>query len=318
MVKMIVDADALKLTVDDTGIVWYLHGEGMPHCSDLSDWDFLQSPILQNVKQVRMVGSSNNAELLHKLYELKLKQELNSLQVCSPMCCDIADNRNDPGVVLFKMRNYKLAPSLGGWHEFGRGDFPSYLLAAYYKRHNKAADYTKQATLSHVAWPALSFIENLNIEAVGKLFAALIDPRWFVDVADIDSGVRLQQFLGLNPRSVSATESSVKDPRVERCQLVLSCWKTTPDGSITPATSIPRNFLWRLWANTGGGCRGDLAASKFFVEFLRLTWTKAVCCTVQANHLFVPKFFFDQKDEIEAYEEYEKTFKTQGMLGENP
>lgn len=297
MVKMIVDADALKLTVDDAGTVWYLIGEGMPHCSNCSDWDFLNSSTLQDAKQVRMVGSHNNAELLHKLYELKLKDELESLQVCSPMCCDVAEDRGDPSVVLFRMRNYSLASSLGGWHEFGRVDFPSYLLASYYKQHKKASDYTQQATLSHPAWPAISFIENINVEAFGKLLATLIDPRWFVDLVDIDNGVRLERYLGMNPRDISTEDSNGKDPVVDRCQLVLNCWKTVPSESITLATSIPRNFLWRIWAGQGGGFRGDLAASRLFVEFLRLTWTKAVCISVQANRLFVPKYFFGQKDE---------------------
>lgn len=317
MVKMIVDADALKLTVDDNNTVWYLNGEGMPHCSNLTDWDFLGSPILQDAKQVRMSGSTNNSELLHQLYELKLKHELDSLQVCSPMCCDVAEDRADPSVVLFKMRNYNLASSLGGWHEFGRLDYPSYLLAAYYKQHNKASDYTRQATMSHAAWPAVSFVEHLNPEAISKLFAVLIDPRWFVDIAEVNSGLRLEQYLGLNPRGISTINEKGRDPRVDRCQLVLNCWKTTPAGSITLATSIPRNFLWRVWAARGGGCRGDLAASRFFVEFLRLTWTKALCTSAHSSRLFVPKYFFSHKDEADAYAEYEKTFKSQSMLGEN-
>jgi hypothetical protein len=315
MVKMIVDSDALKLAVDDRGVVWYLNGEGMPHPSNLSDWDFLQSPVLQDAKQVRMVGSANNAELINHLYELKLKNELESLQVCSPMCCDIAEDRSDPSVLLFKMRNFNLAASLGGWHEFGRKDYPGYLLSAYYRRQKSASDYTRQATHSHVAWPAISFIENINIDAFSKLLAILLDPRWFVDMSESASNERLEQYLGLNPRTISAEADS--DPKVSRCQLVLDCWKTTPASGVTPATSIPRNFLWRVWAERGGGVRGDLAASRLFVSFLQATWTKSMCTLSQASRLFVPRYFFPTKEEADAYAEYEKTFKSSGTLGDN-
>lgn len=318
MVKMIVDSDALKLTVDARGIVWYLNGQGMPHCADVSDWDFLQSSVLQAAKQVRMVGSANNAELINHLYELKLKSELESLQVCSPMCCDIAEDRNDPAVVLFKMRNFNLAASLGGWHEFGRKDYPGYLLSAYYQKQKSASDYTRQATYSHVAWPAISFIENINTDALSKLLALLLDPRWFVDMAESGCGSHLEQYLGLNPRTIAASDVDGKDPKVSRCQLVLDCWKTTPTSGVTPATSIPRNFLWRVWAERGGGVRGDLAASRLFVLFLQETWTKAMCNLSQARRLFVPRYFFTAQEEADAYEDHEKTFKSSGMLGDNP
>lgn len=129
--------------------------------------------------------------------------------------------------------------------------------------------------------------------------ATLIDPRWFVD-ADADTPIRMEQYLGLNPRNLTSTNPKDKDPRAIRCQLVMDCWKSSQ--GITPATSIPRNFLWRIWSEKGGGIRGDLAASKLFVSFLQSTWTKAMCASSQAGQLFVPKYFFANETEVEAYE----------------
>jgi hypothetical protein len=104
MSKMITDSESLKLTVDGQGIVWYIQGEGMPHSSGLDAWSFLKSQLLQDAEHIRMVGSAVNADLLQQLYERKLKGDFQSVQVCSPMCCDTGDERKDPELVLYRMR----------------------------------------------------------------------------------------------------------------------------------------------------------------------------------------------------------------------
>lgn len=308
MTKTILDSDTMKLAVDDNDIVWYLNGEGMPHSSELSVREFLKSDLLHSTQQFRVVGSASNAELLRQLYERRLSGELDSLQVCSPTCCETAEDRSDPEFVLFKMRNYRLAASLGGWHEFGKKDIPSYTLAAYFKQNNTVNNYTRQTLYSHPVWPMLSFVDNLNEDATSQLLALIIDPRWFIDSNDSDNMARLEQFLGIVPRNFVKTAENTDECKVSRCKLVLDCWKTSQP-TIVPTT--PRNFLWRVWGDKGGSIRGDHAASRLFVSFLRLTWTKAMCLTAQASRLFVPKYFFAKKDECEAFIEHEQNFKPQ-------
>ncbi len=80
---------------------------------------------------------------------------------------------------------------------------------------------------------------------------------------------------------------------------MLICWKTNKMTSLQ--VDSPNGFLWRIWASKGGGDKGDLAASKAFVNYLRLTWTMSLCSGPQASQLFVPEHFFINLDELEAY-----------------
>jgi hypothetical protein len=303
------DLDTLKLTVDERGHVWYLRGDSMPRNSGYDVTSFLKSKFLEESKNIRVVGISANSELLHCLYEKRLQGEIESLQVCSPLCCESAEDRKDPQLLLFRMRSYNLPSSLGGWHEFGIKDYPNYLLAEHFNRQPEATDYVRRVVTAHAAWPALSFIESLDVDVCAKLLALLIDPRWYIDTdTDPNRGSRMEQFLGLNPRTQASLARSELNWRSRRCKLVLDCWKTVSQSKLT--ISSPRNFLWRAWASKGGGDRGDLIASKLFISFLRLTWTQAMCDGPQADRLFVPKFFFAREDECRAYEEHIKKFKT--------
>jgi hypothetical protein len=295
----VIDTDFLKVTVDGHGVVWYLNGDQMPRSSAKSIEAFVDSSHVTADTGIRVVGLPVNAELLIRLFERKLRISLPSLQVCSPLCCESAEERKDPELLLYSMRSFGVSPSLGGWHEFDLKDYHSYTLASHYYRTLGPDDYSRQVMIGHSAWPALSFISGLDSDACSQLLATIIDPRWYIDAAvDPNRGSKLEQFLGLNPKiqvQLGANKSS--SLQHARCRLVLHCWKTE-----SPKRPIgPRSFLWRAWAGRGGGYRSDLVASKLFISFLRQTWLQSVCNGPQANHLFVPEYFFVHPDEIVAF-----------------
>ena len=118
--------------------------------------------MLKNCERVRVVGNMDNAPLISALYTLKLRKELESLQVVTPLVCSTHTERQDPEFVLYSMRNFTQSPSLGGFHEVTQLDYPSYALIneLYYQEHGNEFELTELSRRyleAHPVWPALSF-----------------------------------------------------------------------------------------------------------------------------------------------------------------
>lgn len=298
MTSLAVDCKSLKLTVAENGDVWVLEGDGMPVCTGLSVDEFIAH---DGWERLRVVGTAANAHLILRLYARAKGRQ--PVEVCSPLCCESAEDRRDPEVLLYSMRFFEGAPSVGGWHAVGSRDIPSYLLAAHFQKNETVGPQQLQAFSVHPAYPALSFVQGIDSDACCHLLAEIVDPRWYIDLGDPDRGSRLGQFLGLNPRTQAGVGREEESWRHDRCKRVLTCWRTgSPPGRLQELG--PRQFLWRVWHARGGGVKGDLAGSKLFVAFLRAAWTDAVCQGPKAGHLFVPEIFFQHEDEAKAYREH--------------
>jgi len=297
----VLDTEYLKLTVDNDHLVWFLDGDEMPHLSGLTVEEFVDSDELGSDTSIRVVGMPENAELLLHLFEMKVAEDINHLQVCSPLCCESSEDRHDPEVLLYNMRSFGLSPSLGGWHDFDLKDYYIYSLVAVYEHPPVDVNRVRQMLAGHPAWSALTFIADLDTLKCAELFATIIDPRWYIDAAvDPNRGSKLEQYLGLNPRIQANLDKPNDHWQAQNCRLVMECWKNE-----VPRKNIgPRHFLWRAWNARGGGFRGDLVASKLFISFLRQTWLQAMCNTRHASHLFVPEYFFLQPDEMVAYKDH--------------
>src|SRR5579872_2346723 len=254
------DMGALKLTVDRQGIVWELVGSRLPKTSGMDVTAYLQQPRYSSDYSVRVVGSPANAAIIVELYQRRLKQEFQSLEVCSPLCCLDPADRDDPAVMLYSMRKFRRSPSLGGWHEFEIKDLPSYLLSIFYADVAKSMDlqeakrypanFALDILYHHPAWPYISFVEGVDLEQTGELISLILDPRWYADpLAEAVEGRQLEQFLGLYP-GISSEKTST---RSRRFRMVLGCWKNS-GGSALKADG-PRGFVWRVWAAKGGGER---------------------------------------------------------------
>lgn len=299
------DIDYLKLTVDEKENVWYLDGDKMPCNSNCHVNEFISLPIINHARNVRVVGSRLAANLLINLFAKKCKNELDKLEICSPLCCEPTSDKQDPDVVLYNMRTFCLSPSLSGWHEFGPLDYPSYAIAYHFSKSNTFDDYVKRILTLHPVWPSLSFIKNIDLENCSRLIGLILDPRWYIDTYnDPNRGSKLEQYLGLNPRTQSSLVNKKQTWRHDRCKLVMKCWKSNKPNK--EELCEPENFLWRIYHARSN--KGDLCASKEFVRFLRLTWLNSIVCSPKANRLFVPDYFFANKEESEAYKRHLEKF----------
>lgn len=302
------DTRALKVHQDTEGRIWYLNGEGVPEQTDHTWRDFMQQPIMQKAKHIRLIGSQENAKAIVQLYARRKDHSLEKLEVCSPMVCLTAQERNNPETALYNMRNWNWASSIGGWHEVTEKDYASYLLAfEIQKAKYKIDDNVRRVIKIHPAWAALSFITHLNVDNLCVLLGLLLDPRWYIDFDDPNSSAKLKAFLGLTPKHQKASkDGDTTTVHAGRCKLVLDTWKTSDN---EPSNiHHPSNFLWRTWCHHNKSETGELRASQSFITFLRHTWSDALY-PKQSEPLFIAKYFFKHEEEALAFDHHMKNFK---------
>lgn len=290
--QLLTDFTSVKVTTDVRGDVWVLDGCKLPKATSLKADVFVPGNQFSANTLWRVPGLGRNASLLLALYREVQSGRYAGLEVCSPLCCPTVEQRNDPEVLLYASRAFSAPCSSGGWHRFDTADLHAYRLAERYLSGDKADPTAKQAELrSHVVYPSLTFVDGLDMSAVADLLGLIIDPRWYVDPANPDQVNKLPQFLGLDPRAQAASKPD-KAGRVARNRAVLSCWKTAEPPR--PGLLTSGQFLWKTWYARGGGDRGDLAASKRFIEYLRQTWLSALARDGHRGRLFVPAYFFHE------------------------
>lgn len=305
----------LKVTTDEEGSVWYLEGAGLPFNSGKGEVDFVRDH-LGSDHQVRVVGTHGNAALLLELYRVLKKGELASLEVCSPLVCESPEDRRDPELLLYYARSFASPSSLGGWHHFTDKDFFSYALCRAFQLSPDITPWVEETAMKHPAWPSASFVDGLSPGDFARLAALVLDPRWYIDPDEPGRGSRLEQYLGLNPRTQSLVSNNKPGGWLsDRCKLVRQCWHNerilirtgrSCGKSTAPTQFAPNQFLLRVMQARGYGTRGELGASRHFVEFVRYTWLNSVCASPKVGHLFVPEYFFEKPDEVEAYRDHLK------------
>lgn len=291
MVDLLTDVQTVKATTDRSGLVWLLRGCAEPKPTGLSVAAFVAaSPSYAAQIPVRVPGLAHNTNLLLRLYAAQQDGRAGPLEVCSPRCCGPEAAKADPAVLLYSMRSFSAPISTGGWRSFDELDASALRFV-----NTRDPDWTRPPMLSHPAGPCLAWIDDLCEEMVSSLLGLIVDPRWFIDPAEPDRTNKLFQFLGLDPGSQQGRGGA----RAVKNLLVLSCWKTTPPPEL--ASLKPWQFLWRTWHAKGGGWKGDLAASKRFVSFLRQSWLFAVCRGGLARELLVPELFFQTEEEAASF-----------------
>lgn len=291
------DTRAVKATVDADGVVWVLDGTSIPSSTRMSAGEYLASSLLPSDRWFRVPGGARNAGLLLGLYGKVRDGSVVGLDVCSPAL--LGDASSPADVVLFAARGCRLRPSLGGWHEFLEDDAVAHALAA--RAYSLVPwDEVEVGVLlrAHPASRSFDFAEISDRRGLAYVLGQVIDPRWYVDPIDPDgSANRLTQFLGVDPRT--ASEDPPKSERARRYRAVRGCWHS---GESPPLADLrPGQFPWRSWYAKGGGQKGELSGSKKLVEFIRQTWTAALCRSGQRGRLFVPEYFFSAAVDAEAY-----------------
>jgi len=326
----VLEDQILKVHTAKDGLVWYVDGGCGAINTRAPIEDFLGDEICRRARHVRMVGSPSNARALCVLYERKRRGQLVRLEVASPAVVGrTRAERDDPRLMLVRIRDSAadgLNPAMGGWHEFGDQDYPSYALAAYESRGQAAGDdgrFRMEMLATHPAWPGLSFIGRLDVHKLAQLLGIILDPRWYVslraprqgsDVAPYyDDAAKLHAYLGLDPRTMAGVLGLCGEAgETARCRLVLDAWA----GLGPPAAAQldqPNAFLWRRRQRERGPVKGALRASQMFVDFMRLVWLDAIYCDHAGiapaapgkrpvrEGLFAPDHFFADGRDAAAY-----------------
>jgi hypothetical protein len=325
----------LKLHTAKDGLVWYVDGGHDTVNTHATIEGFLEDAVCRRARHVRMVGSPGNAYALCLLYARKVRGELLRLEVASPAVVGrTRAERDDPRLMLVRIRDSAadgLNPAMGGWHEFGRDDYPAYAIAAADDdREDLRSPVITRAKLHrtclelHPAWPALSFIPHLDPEKLAELLGVVLDPRWYMSlraprrgdaiIPYHDDAAKLHAYLGLDPRTMAGVLGLCPESgSTTRCRLVFETWAGL--GPPAPETT-PGYFLWRRYRRERGPLKGALRASQMFVDYLRLVWLDALYCDRARDRpaapgkrparegLFAADHFFTQAAEAAAYDRH--------------
>ena len=331
----VTDIDFLKVHVSDD-IVWTLDGDSLPQSSKQSIGDFLETDALKNVECVRVVGSHANARLITGLYDKKLNDEIGRLEVVTPLVCATRAERRDPELTLYNMRNFFVAPSLGGFHEVTSVDYPAYALAAELQEMPSDApkqlnDLMRNYLEAHPAWKPLQFIRDIDEFSCAQLLSIILDPRWYIDRCNPNRIAKLNAWLGLNPKTQAGVMKEVNNSwrDHDKCLAVLNCWYKEKlkleifnnyvefdilpwdeNNEDCPIGLAPCDFLWRIWmTHVDNATIATLRASQSFVQFLRHTWLSAIyddVSTAGSFPLFRAVDFFKYVVEAAAFENHMK------------
>lgn len=314
------DLMAVKLHVDNSGIVWSLFSDGPAECTNKNVIDYLLS-LKIHYPVLRLVGCANNAHLLLALNIQRYTMPDTKIEICSPGVCRTRRERDEPQQVLNAMRLSDKTGSMGGWHVFKPVDSVTYALISQVQKTGKyCTPQTLDILKKHPAWPALSFIPNINQAQCVRLITTIIDPRWFIDLKHPGRGSKLRRYLGLNLNSV--VDTTAFSPNINtnvytnRCFNVINCWYdcTKPEVCNEPG-SFPDKVRRLCEYKTGNYELGVLRGCQIFVEYLRLSWLAELNINgKQSEAMFIPEYFFKRKEEIAAFKTHmQKALKNEQL-----
>lgn len=302
------DLLSLKLHVDDSGIVWYGYSDQPTVCTNTPVAGFLMNGMCE-IPNVRLIGCQNNLQLILALYERRMRHDAGVIEVCSPLVCNTRKDRSNPETAILAMRSLGRSASTGGWHVFDKKDYFSYALAMQLIKVSKVDQHALELLENHVAWPALTFIPHLNKQNVAVLLAVILDPRWYVDPMYPTRGSKLRSFLGLDQKTYTNLQHEIQTDKTDRLSLVVSAWKSKLFD--LKHIDAPGNFLQRTYYELfekKGPVTAILRTSQVFIDFLRLTWLRALSMDHHVTEdLFVPEYFFKTKNASEAYKSHMKS-----------
>ena len=255
---------------------------------------------------VRTLGTHDNVQLICDLYRQRCSpRHKGKLEVASPLLCQPANERTTPEKAIYRMRQCLQSPSLGGWHQVDELDFPAYSLAEQISKEGNFTDHVQNILLTHPVYHDLQFIPTIDMEAVAKLIASVLDPRWFVHANHPYRISKLRNYLGLLPYFMEQVdEEMIDNPKVVNAKLVRQAWKNVYIDDVD--FRDPANFLWRRWRAYGGGSKGDLAACRAFLVYLVRNWQNHLLSkSPQKIDMFEPSFLLNA-EETAAYKAYKR------------
>jgi len=244
----------------------------------------------------RILGTQENASLAIDLHERKKRGQIGVLQIASPQVCHSTEELQNPEIALYRMRQCLRSGSLGGWHNFDEADLSSYELAVA-ERIGESDCVLEEILDRHPVSNDMEFLATIDKVVLAKLIALILDPRWFVDMANPYRLSKLNTFLGLSPRYFRQLDNS-KSKKATLGRLSRNCWKSCTSPSSVDIEK-PGNFLWRRWRHHGGGWRGDLVATQTFIVFLTRIWLDHLVAKQRARQelqMFIPSMLLTEEE----------------------
>ncbi len=298
MQKAAAEEAIVKAQTGPTGEVFYIDGPAAVSASGMAADSFSTTC---SGRRVRVLATQDNVELIVSLYDRRVDGDRTVIELGRPAGIDWSSILAiGPRETLINMRQAAAtAPSRGGWHVMTASDYPAYAMAAQIRRDRGVTAETVAMLAKHPAYPALSFIGHVDAGCLCLLIAAILDPRWYVDPDAPDRNGRLKCYLGMISGQVTGSPG-----RRHRRGLVTSTWKTTD--SVPAGVASPGYFLWRYWARVEGDvAKADLRTGQRFIAYLKAVW---LCGMLDGawcgDGLFVPEYFFDTAETVEAWRDF--------------
>jgi hypothetical protein len=305
--------DALRLHTDDQGIVWCGQNGVRAFCSGLPPAEFVRRQVFRDARQVRLLGVPENSALVLKSHEevkRSNKKDRRRVFLGSPKVCHREAFRRDPVFVLQQMwQSDQTAKLPGSWHLLNEKDYNTFLMVhALRSQGGQIGTLAENAVRYHPIWQAITFLPEFHVESAIKLACEIVDPRWYNDSRRPGRVQALLMHLGIEPANIQAFAGIIPPEATPGCrnwkraELVLKAWNGLDYGRQMDLDE-PRNFLWRIYRDNGGGAKGLLKASKAFVQFIRLVWLQELAASPK-REVFCPEIYFKHDCELQAWRKH--------------
>jgi hypothetical protein len=245
----------LRIQTASTGDIWAISWlDPHPRRVAGSIEEFVQSSIFQDSTSAALVALPTNVGLITEIYLQKRTDADYSMWVASPaLVTATKPDRIDPVSVLEASCKIDphLSPSLGGWHQFGKEDYPAYALAEMVSRGGTISAQAIQLLKAHPVWPALSFISGLNLKMCCRLLSIILDPRWYVDLKQPARTARLESYLGLSlrvQRSALDMLQAVDGDKQKKSKLTKTMQAAQADGFMAGMSAYDARMIERCTA----------------------------------------------------------------------
>jgi hypothetical protein len=304
--RVVTDATLKVHTDAKTGSVWLIDGDGPPGDTG-RDSERFAAELPPGPLTVRVLGFRENARLISSLYRRRPAHPGLSVEVGRPVVVPWEQlDGQGPEHVLFEIRQLAVQcpSSMGGWHALTDREYAGYALTALLNSGPADAHHVADLLGRHAAWPALSFITHLDLQATAQVLAEIGDPRWFIDPERPDSMSRLRSYFGLPPAEGARTSAR----RAHRRDLLRRAW-ARPFADIRE----PGAFLWRHAKCHHSAARAELATSQYFLAYLRHSWLDSLCgdavrkyvregaAVAHDQGLFIPEHFFKRPEDASSF-----------------
>lgn len=243
-------------------------------------------------KYFRLIGTSNNWNIISSLIFMRSKGLIDNVEVCSPYAHPSLISASLEEKFRCAKENVKFSPSIGGWRrpvdiEYYSFGFPT--------------SNTSDWLMRHPVWPALAFLKYFNESKAAQLVKVIVDPRFFVRGASASD----------DPNSRSHLESRFGFPSHSSLKSNYECLTDTwmclnySDKSLQE----PGSFFMRYYlGHKLGKTQAAKATNRKFLDFICGNWISWTNRTNNVEPPFDPDLFFDDASTSVAWKAHLSKF----------